>query len=1621
MKKYILFLLTILVVLGTTLITNMMLVNDNINKTFDNAGYILKNSDDSERYYFNQESTYKNSYNDQIVFNDTEGEKIVINKYNFIHYEDGSISSFTKGVLLDLDTIDTEPITYYNISGNKVLKKLSNNKYVTKNLEKELQFGNFMWRISQNKYLVAGNSITIQFADGTEKQITGFLEIEYSDNEIVNIFNQEVNYETISSEVYLKISDNVKINLGTKIVSKNDVNEMTLENMVIDSNDNITIIDMDEYKEEEKDEENENTTKGDSSFTSSDSTGGSVSGIQGGNAGSVSGGDSIANGGTTIVGGTTENNGSSEGKDEDDGNNDNNTDNNGGTIGGDVEVEVQDDLSVYAPKYTVKEFEVSATGVKAKVEIEDDEARLTTGTFTYILDNSTGKIVYPSDQTPVEDKKTEITLDTSSLQPDTEYTLVMEASYSVENTDYKKNFVYKIFRTKGLGIILEKDMFTAETLAFNIKFEKESPVTKLDVELVENGQVRSEIINNNGNATKIEFAELTPDTEYTIRIKNIYVGNITNPNTYSYKYKTLKQAPKINGESDYTDLQVEIDKRNSKFVLSIPGLEEGMVETLNYQIFTVTEDVKTLVHSKITSAKKVSLSVGENEKLQRNTDYICRVIATFYDNEKTVEYEIANSLSSFSLNSSEMPTVRFETGSEGSVTGNSIKGTLIIDDPGNTIDSDTTKIDIMYNSTTKDVNDNGTISIEGIADDLRIPFEIKGLKSLETYKLSVYGTYDLNDDNGERYGYIGSIMITTRKHDAIKAVWTAGDEGVDARLALAKTGNSNNELMSLYSFDIELYGGQPGAGGAKLGKTYKAIDNGENGKFVSSLNAEYGLTDGNSGKMLTGSDFGLNAGDIEKIKKDYTWCTIMIKNAKAIDYTKHKNEISIETASLVYLTKDIELDNPSDSYNAIKVEQVRKQILGTEINRETVKQIVSTNGYTVNQETKEITKPENYNLINDSTIVAYKTTANLSETQLNQLFDGGYKYFKYFVYIDGKDNPIVTSDLIEWTSKTAAPTAMFLISNGTNYKNNDAELDYLVRGNKYYFTYEIYTDTVAAAVYPSVGYWNSNDKPNVNTNKQEANVIMYPSTSDDDSITYKYKIADIDNAIDVDSEGVKRFYQFYASIAEFEHNPKPIRFGNNKEDPNGYYSVKFDQLSSKFKNYNLEIKILHSISKSEPPTYRTLATQKLEEIIQLDNLKMYLTEKKGIGVEISFGNLSDPQKARLAQIEIELIDKETDPNKKIENIVITKSKKELEYNNNWKIDINYLEQIYKKNVSLKDKEFSVKAKIYYANGVVGYDNQDDAVAYQKINGEWLKIYNKRFETSDNSNMVAYKSHAYNFEDDVMLIKNSENQEEISGLNYSDKGFTTNMNGENIVVLAKKVKVHEINGQSIEFLDVIPGFYIGNIKCTTGPTNAIIELDRIYAKDTIYTKTNDNDISDVYVELYDSKETEVPINTIQFNDDTHKAEFTELTQGKEYYYRLYVMYNGEKAYLYDRSNNSNTLIYSCETINNVVIENLNIEYDSKNEKIEITHTADILSGYYGFEYNIYDANGEAVFEEPKRIRLEDFNGQVNISTNSENGEFNEYEFGQVYKIKVTPIIYNKDKDEYEATIGTRKRT
>lgn len=1008
MKKYIIMIILIGIVLGSILIYNTIKVENENNKLFIESGYILQsmqaNEQTVERYYFNADETYKTKFDTKVVFYNTEGEEVTTNKTNFIHYSDGSISAFTNGVLLDLNNIDADPITYYNIMANDILKKSGEN-YTISNLDQTLKFTNLIWKIDTNKYIIISNDINLVFGEEKTNTIKGYVELEYLDNEIVKIYNQETTYQTISSNAYIDLPDEIRINLGKRIVSKSNENKMSLENMVIDSDDNITIVDLAE--EEQKQNEDSNTT-GENEITNNET-------IVNNNSS-----NSSNNSGSTIINGNGNNSGTG---------NDSGT---SGNIGGNnTPVTVKK-----SPRYIIESLDVTSTGFDASITIEDEDNTLVSDSKVYVLENSTGKTVYQYVETL---GVYEIQIEVASLKPDTEYTLVVESSYAIEGVTYTKNFIYKIFRTSVLGIEIEKDILTDSSIGVALVINKDSKIKSADVVIsdMEGKIIETKTININetdASADKkelVEFQNLTSNTEYTIRLTNIlYDGQIlVNSNIEGKTFRTLKERPVLSGTN------YEINKRDGNFKLSLSNVEDVDKGIQNYKFLIYdtrsvnnNEPVKEIE----SSTPEITLQIDE-ETISRNVGYTFKVIAEFYDNEKYFSYssELSNV---FVMDGVEFPTIRFE---EKEVTFERIQGTIRIEDNGNTIDEENNEFTITY---TNSIGDLKTYTSIGSYD---IPVNVNNLRANETYKFAVYTKVDLQDGNDPiEECYIGGFIVQTKTPNNMLAEFKAEDEDVQnafsVKLQLKPESESQGTLEpeTLTGLTVSIYPGQTPEGEYPTGspiRTMRLIDTNLN-PYESDLKNKF-----------FDNTVNITPGFFNAVNDDFqdSYYTITVTNA--YDYTDYSNKLPILNNVFTVKTNGYIPDLPTDPENAVIVTPIRNYTQESpreELNDDTIV------GYSINPvydntgayarkvvykaydaNTNTLIKEIELEIGEDGVIpkgifeVFDGTEQNVVDT--DELRRGNSYYFTYEMYLDlnndGENETKYPSDDIILKSKTQTP------------------------------------------------------------------------------------------------------------------------------------------------------------------------------------------------------------------------------------------------------------------------------------------------------------------------------------------------------------------------------------------------------------------------------------------------------------------------------------------------------------------------------------------------------------------------------------------------------------------------
>ena len=469
---------------------------------FKDAGYVISTNYDSnstnddinsEKYYFSENTSYRKNNNTTYTFTNSSNEEVSINNDNFIHYNDGTIGTLKTTALLNFNNIADNIIKYYTLNNKNYLTK-EGNKYLAKSVSENLEFTNFLLKISNDKYMLVAPEINIHIKDDIRQITNSYVEFQYFDGNIIRIENNSFKLQSVASDFYIEIQDNIIIDLSNKNIYLNKEQKLNLEEITIDSNDNTSLDNIDDSnfqtEDERKKAEEEAKAKAEAELAKAkkelEEAQNKIQEDIKNNFSSENPINGITNG---IVKPT-----SPDHNDE----------------------IIDDSNNSYDPSFTITNFEVSANGVFASIKYEDKSSILIGSPTVNLIDAGNNKIV---DSVHLNTGLTSITYSNETLNQNTNYVLVVNANYMKNNEAVNKDFIQKSFITKSLGINIIKDYFSTTTLNFILKLNSDSLVKSLNAKLYnkEGELVSDKLINiTDSRSVNLSFEGLTPNTTYKL-------------------------------------------------------------------------------------------------------------------------------------------------------------------------------------------------------------------------------------------------------------------------------------------------------------------------------------------------------------------------------------------------------------------------------------------------------------------------------------------------------------------------------------------------------------------------------------------------------------------------------------------------------------------------------------------------------------------------------------------------------------------------------------------------------------------------------------------------------------------------------------------------------------------------------------------------------------------------------------------------------------------------------------------------------------------------------------------------------------------------------------------------
>ena len=1500
-------------------------------KLFEKSGYILDTKSvssankKSKIYYFDDKTKYKNRYDNDVVFSDVNGDKVGVDSASFIHYSDDSIGVLKKAVIFNLDEINSEIPKYYNIFEGTILQ-YSNHVYGVSNLEKKLKFKRFIVKVNDTKYLIVGDNLKLNLDSNRSISVnSNYVELNFVDDKVVTIENKDMKYQTIGKDAFIDLGNKLTLSLDNRYIFSEGEAKISIDQMIIDSSDNIEIQPL-ENKEDEVASAEED------------------------------------------VEGDASSNGASNGEE-------NSEDENGAVSnGGVVESEVNEsELSL--PTADISELEVTANKIEGTIHIVDKDSLITGGITTSIIENSTGRVV---DLIESDEGNYNIEVSSNKLTPDTVYNLVSSLNYKKNDIIYSMDIVQNVFVTSSLGVSLDKDFFTYDSLNYYLRFDEYSKVRSCDISLYDtNGElVEKTAIEKSGlSEVPISFSGLKSNKKYSVVVDNILYDDYIVSDTYSIEQsaKTLKVRPNMGTPS------FVIDKKNGKFTLKLDNMvdSENGVESYKYQIFdTRTMDAGT--GSPMNVIEKTSLSsidvTVDNSLFYRGVGYVFNVVVEFYDNEKYVEYVTPYS-GVMQLDGKEAPSISWKTNS---VTFESIDGTISILDIGNTIDLEK-PMTIVY------TNSIGTTEQYTTAGNTIIPFTRNNLRANETYTISVYGTVNLQDGNPPIDNYhIGSASVKTNPTNPFNTSFVIDTEDATTTFRvttrLLNVGNADNRLeaSTLTGISFVLHEGMSVDG--KIVKVLSARDR-DLREYYSDLQVAYYDKE----FVINPSFFGLTNSDLRA-----EYYTIEIKDA--YDYTDFKNEIGVNNNVVTVKSNGYVPDIPLDPDDAVTYEVVR------------------------NKDAEEIDSN-----LNATTIVGIKAKAN---------YDNARRYakmIKYRIY-DADDCwsdeltganvcKEITSSAIDYEvpSDGTIEDVYFPIDYGTAYGEEDTELR---RGHNYYVTYiamlDLNNDGVAETKYPSQKDIVLKSQ-NISVPKQAAAITMYPTISTSNSMGVKYVCSDIDNSLYDD--------KLYAAIGTdnyLDHVVSSTEIVTTGEEK----SINFNNLTSGMLTiFSKQMLIKYPVPDSgevenDKFNIKTYISQLFTPQYTLPNLTYYI-ETDVNRLIIYFNNYSSNQSDynHIAAVNLHFTGISHGSTKTID-------KKFVKIEDGAAIvDLFDLSEFLGQDIRL-----TIDA--IYDNNIFGYDVDSDYYALQNIQTD---IDGGEYYTVSSTGGIAYDS--FYPVDSIFQMTKSDTA-------YTFKSMITNKSmvvqkkpdeGGMVYnythVIPKKLVSKRLNpvtslSETFSFRQLVPGISLlddnGESRIVPLMTEVTIGAS-IYGFDSGIVDVKD---SKAYINLYTSDDTGTELDLvtrkeININDLNNGVNINGLYPDTSYAIKITAFVNdGSGNYieqqLYDVDKNSPSKTYYFNTLSGVNFSGFYYYYSARSydsKSLYFYYSMDRTMGFdevrYVFSKRVMNPlTGEYSYEVmddlniPNDSRLQN-NMTLKIDVNPGETSF---VFGDRYRLEVIPIVY-----------------
>ena len=808
----------IIIILSVASVVFGKLYRDSMAHSFDKGGYVVLANElqESSKHQFNVDQKLEKSLSGAYSFTDNENQSVTLSADNFVFYDDDSMTSLSKGVLLNImDIAQVQYVNHYALSPYMEVKPVGSG-YEIENDGDPVQLNEVLWKISDTKYLLLSKNIKVKFAEDDIREVKNYLQINYIDEGVIQLITEDNLWQTVSSTITAETQEGAILHLADQVIEYKGT-KMLMSKLVVDSDANIELSPL-ETKSQIIPEFDIDSVDGESGESGTD-------------------GMSGHKGGSGIHGNTGE-----DGEDGDSG-----SDGDVGKDGEDGEdITFESTFKTQLPTITLTSWKVNATEIEAEYHVEDPNEMMDDNESLTILlyeagsdqvikcvDSLTG--LSDNSFVPYQDMKFK---NDTILKPDTEYRLVISGKYHMNGT-YEREFLSRVFYTDSLGVLIEKESVTTNEVAIKISKKDYSKATRATVYLLTEEEAKDSFdLNRNYKKQEMDLSNVStlsdtvtftsnvePNKKYVARLSVTLSNGKTYLSEQVVPLTTLKRVPVLNGTP-----VANANRKSYGFELYGGSVRDDDKAIISYK-YEVYDDNGNMVRQfDVTPSEtnQATMLYIDGTQIKAGEQYYFRVKALYNDNEKIVELNSPIS-PNFVMYGSQLPALTYQPNS---TQHESLRGYLVIDTNGCDFDVTearpmTVHIDCegVYQKAYRITNIGTTNSSSAWVSGSQIMININemGLSEGKLYRFSVSAWFNMHDDPSLQYvdsfseKTIGHVVNKTNDIMTFQAIWSTARTNNDALLATnlrmvpyseSTEGNTtttiNEEAKTLTRVDIEL-------------------------------------------------------------------------------------------------------------------------------------------------------------------------------------------------------------------------------------------------------------------------------------------------------------------------------------------------------------------------------------------------------------------------------------------------------------------------------------------------------------------------------------------------------------------------------------------------------------------------------------------------------------------------------------------------------------------------------------------------------------------------------------------------------------------------------------------------